>query len=545
MTMGSKGIEILIFGIAVAVIFFIVRAISTFIPLSKDPIPEKSASRLSTTIYGLCIPVALFFLAPRQDPFRPVNPVDEGVMLAAAQQAERGRRLYSEISFHYGPLYEIAQPALAFRLFGETAESLRRLNSTIEGLTFVALYLLAWIGLRYPWLALGLPLVYLTRYDLWVPQRILPATLALILLIHGGPRALFLAGSLISLSYFYSMETGLLLICSWVLFTILEKKEHRWAQRWTAMGMGSVGVPVVLYFIFTGRAEAFFEHLTFPQHFLSIASRPAPSIVHAITHVGQGTWWYFPAFLSAAILGLRNGDRSLRWMGAAGLGFFAIALSRSDYDHWIKGVPFLVPGILLTIDRLLGEIRAGKRWPIRIFAGGMAALLIHCLTMRSDVWALATPLASARPWSFEPAKPMPGLERLGRLTVHGEASAYAAVTTFVSSQSKPGDRLYVLSDEALFYFLADRLSPTRYLLFVVVRGPKRVEKALIDLKSAPPVCIVARAERDGTPVVTPDQGPIRDWVMDHYRVALRADPFVVFEREKGRNSAEKGRPVAR
>ena len=89
-----------------------------------------------------------------------------------------------------------------------------------------------------------------------------------------------------------------------------------------------------------------------------------------------------------------------------------------------------------------------------------------------------------------------------------------AVRRYVS----PGDSIYILGDDGIYYFLGNFHNPTRYANLSFIVGEGMVQEVLRSLEKRPPRAVLARQEGKHLKCKY-YQEPIAHFIESHYRVA--------------------------
>lgn len=484
--------------------------------------------------------------------------------MAVAHRYADGGRVYRDIAFIYGPGHEIFVPTAAFSLVEKSLAGYRKFLWFLEPLgALVAAALTFWL-IRFKFLSLLLlfPFLYWGQIHIRMALPLAAAFLFLAALRSVNPiRARLLcasSGALCVAAYFYSMESGPLLVAA-VLTFCLVRALRSWRQREALRilgdqavsflgGLAAVGIPIVVWLGATGRLELLIENtVALPRFMYGIYQKPAPDLTSALIRFfanpfrifyGNEVWirWWLPPFLYVAALLIALSKKERSWRGdvtillsVAGLFFFSIPLGRSDFDHWMKGTAFYWVLLVWLADSNLGiALAPGKR--ILKLAGFGGLLLVTGLVLRQGrfIYLKENILNPQRPPQIEKTLRPPALERLGSIHIGtSEAGLLQGTVERIWKRVPPGTPVYIFSHDSMYYFLADVKNPTRHASAMKVIGKRRVEEVIETLKAGPPRLILA-AMADGAISFYPSQEPIVNFIESRYRKAEDFNGFGFF-----------------
>jgi hypothetical protein len=235
--------------------------------------------------------------------------------------------------------------------------------------------------------------------------------------------------------------------------------------------------------------------------------------------------WWFPPFLylSTILFARRNGDsphadvRLLAWVG---LFYFTVALGRSDYEHWVKGTPVLWPLVLGIVERLRVAQRASTLVAPHPRATTLGRMVLSVLLLH---YAWGPTRVHPRPAAWRPPRSTaPDTPGLGRIDLPKDmAETLAENRDTLARFAPPGRDAYIFSDESLYYFLGGVTNPTRTANASYIVGRKMAERAAMELRRRPPLCIMVPRRRRHRP----DHQPILDVLAERYAKAHVNDSY--------------------
>jgi hypothetical protein len=211
-------------------------------------------------------------------------------------------------------------------------------------------------------------------------------------------------------------------------------------------------------------------------------------------------------------------------------------MGRSDYEHWLKGTPFLWLLVLILIEaaleRLLRPVRQeGPLW-FRVKQIALPAVLSALLVGYACVnTSLAQAFDRLTHLAFPPWSPLLGAlpsDRIGGTELDpSQREALDKTIQHIKKYVKEGEPFYIFTDESPYYFFVDAVNPTRYANVSYIAGDKMSEEVLRSLKSWPPKCIMAYAASMGGEIkYKPHHKRIAEFIRSNYRIAERWGPYV-------------------
>jgi len=148
------------------------------------------------------------------------------------------------------------------------------------------------------------------------------------------------------------------------------------------------------------------------------------------------------------------------------------------------------------------------------------------------------PRFGAIPPQYE-AYVQPNIERAGRiLTPPAQAREIERVVAYIQENTAPTEPIFDLSNQAAYYFLADRPNPTRYPL-VVYASPEPLQKEVIaDLERAKPKYVIFTTGSgwgngpDG--IQTVDRVPlVTAYIRSNYETDVKIESVSIWKRRSG------------
>lgn len=291
--------------------------------------------------------------------------------------------------------------------------------------------------------------------------------------------------------------------------------------------------------------------------------------------LSESFMWYFPILIYMMTLtfllfhAIANQGRIKEWklllMLMAGIICFRTALGRSDWHHitfsmaysWLICF-FFLERFMHTSKSLQSEPaeddskevsnaasstrRSGNgvfRWAflLVILAGILAYIKADLYKPLAIVekTLMRLPKFGAVPPQFK-AYVEPDIERAGKiLTPPSQAKEIERVVAYLQENTAPSEPIFDLSNQAAYYFLADRPNPTRYPL-VVYASPEPLQKEVIaDLELAKPKYVIFTTGSrwgnapDGIPTV--DRVPlVAAYIRSNYDKDVKIESVSIWKR---------------
>ncbi len=491
--------------------------------------PSHKKWRIADLVFWIGLPVLLYQGVPRITATRGIDPIDDGVLVAAFQQVSYGKLPYRDVFFHYGPLREIVQPDIAFGLFGRSLEGLRLFYWYVEPFGPILLYFLALVMVRRRWVLWLLPLVFVGRLDISVPERTILPTLALLCIVLAEKAArrqrlgFFLSGVFLAAAYLYSLESGILIGAAVGLYLLLQRRAGIPKILATAAGALLLFIPFLVWLALHGLLADFWHNGMLAGPFLGVVGKPVFPL---------SAWWlWFPVYVY--MVGLAGPFSSaVRLVSLAGISHFVMAMGRADYGHWLTGSPLIWVVLPALIDRCTGSCALLWQNRPRRLGEGMRIAAAFLLGLVCFMYAA------------HHADPLLVIERifkkpdLSPVRQAADITPYGTVVERLKELVPPGEYLYVFTDHALYYFLAERENPTRYPMSALLWDEPTNVEVVRDLTQKPPACILAWTEK-GRLYYLPHQQTVATYIESHYRVHSREGQHVFLVPLQPKTNAKK------
>jgi len=547
-------------------------------PDLKNSIQKSPSSVAKWVMRGLLwvvIPAVLYGISPREPLNAEINFQNEGLKMAVVNQSLHGKIPYRDIYFQYGPGMEIAEPRVAFLLFGQTFSAYRRWMWYASPLGATAVFLLAAAVVRRKWILLVLFPV-LTGIFWFTPRFMLPCVI-LGLVSFGwhkgtGPlrkRCSFLAGLLCWAAFFYSLESGLLtafaIALAYGLIALIEWFDGRSTETIRidllpfVSGWAAVLLPFSIWGLAHGTIGIFLRDIFLvPGNQLTAWGKPTPAITEPMLALlshptllwkPAGVWarWWLPVFIYSgsivwALHRLSQGRKDvpvklILVCALTGVFFFTVTLGRSDLEHWYKATPILWVLMVLMIEEAWGELKNSGL----LYRAGALLLLLFFIAYAGSFSNLAMSASAFRQFAYHPKMPEPDEPRLARLgklpTTSQDGEKISEVSGRIQRYAHPGDTVYIFGEDSLFYFLCDVVNPTRYANLSYVVGHRMSQEVVDDLRTKPPKLIIGK--RHGSELFCePYQLTILEFIRENYvDVETWRDFLFLVPREHPKNTS--------
>jgi hypothetical protein len=488
----------------------------------------------------------------------------EGEKLIPAYSLLQGKTLYKEILFYHGLFAEPGITLAGFKLFGESVEGYRILEAVLHPLSVISYYYLGLLCLYYEGALLLVGLILTGLFAILANVRTLVANISLLFTIcylrSGKIYHLFLVAFTAFLSFLASTDTGLTVILAqsalWVFIGL--KKHGAWSEFQTSGSMLLQGwksglaytafliisfIPFLGYLIKIDAARPFlFTYVEMFQSFDHWSSLPfKPFILGMQDHYDFWESYLLPLLLLLTITFLRFKAYSLKWRSEdwilvlfllVNIIYFKRALDRSDAGHASLGSHF---GWILLLLLLTEAIRARKRYAL-IYLLLIPLLFIPTLTLREGKTTLVAQFDTfSRKNSIDVTGRVRVFEsRLGRLFLSQEqAHTIMQMLQFFTEKTRPGDYIWDFTNHGAFYFLTDRLNPTRYPQVAYVVTEENQREVIRDFQLHPPRFVIFRSQTHLDEMDTVDNYLrhylLSDYLLHHYKPFIQINNFTLLE----------------
>jgi len=463
------------------------------------PFDTKGTGYRSWAAPVLLAALGVLLVWDRRLPYRSIDAQHEGQFLSWANAAMHGRRPGLEIKTIYGYLQTEAL-AGTLRVCGATAIVWRRYAFALKLLSVILFAISLWLVHPSPLLASATLLAGLAASPTWfdpIAMQYLRVVLPLVVLCWTwsrgtpSPDRLAVAGIFAALAFWWSPDFGAAGIAAMVAALVAAGS----AGAAKPYALGAAGV-LLLPLAWAGARYPEFvgAHLAFSVNRLT---------GYGWTSLSRDPGWWLdlaagPALLAVAWPGRRR-DPLL-----VALALFAIActlptLTRADPDHQ----ELAHPAILAALARALVPLNRPKFR--RVVAA--AFLVVLAAGKAVHVWDYHLLLLPDR-WSVEPqqAEIRAGLRReshvprlAGLALPAPECAHFERLTDLLMCATQPDEPIFLMANEQILYFLADRLPATAYPLYFVRATPLQSALLLTELQSAQPryLLIASNAGPDG------------------------------------------------
>jgi hypothetical protein len=425
---------------------------------------------------------------------------EEGENLAWAQSILAGGVYGRDFFCLYGPLM-VYPLAGILALFGKTVLVARHYKLALDLVGYgIVLYFLYRAG-RFRAAFAGFAILYYLFFPpLFTPSpnftylrfaaALVPFLLFLAYREEGRAWCLFLAGALTTAVALMSQEAGtacLIALAGAILLDSLFRRDPASAVREGlpfAGGLLAASLPFLAFFLITGALpgvyESFFE---FPRYsMLGYGGIIAPPLREFLGDpLRTGSLYYLTLFLyaftavhvgSALLDGRQDRETWLRFLLLAyGVALFPVAVRRFSDESvlkvflpafllWTRFLEGSVSGILATRGRERGIRAAGLLGVLLPFA------VLSCSSpmMRSQGSAVAYLVRGDKFVSRGGNLTAPPFERSGVVLDRRTADSIVAISSYLERFSRGRDDVYFFPNEPMYYFLFDRVPPTRYVM---------------------------------------------------------------------------------
>jgi hypothetical protein len=447
---------------------------------------------------------------------------EEGAGLAWAQSILSGGVYGKDFCCLYGPMM-VYPVTWAMKFFGTTALTQRvcgfLMNLAAYGIVIAFLYRI----LKHKTVFLISCLIFIIAFSpfktysphtsyLRVSLGMLPILLAFIYLENRKKYLLPIIGIIAGQSLLLSQEVG---VCSVLSLAFLFSLHYLTEREWKALirdgfiilaGLLCSIAPMLVYFAFKDALGSFINTLYYYPRFvmLGFGSLPFPSLNDFLTNpLGSDAlfnyWVLFANILASVylipLIILKKSDRKTLLMAALlifGLILFRAALGRSSQERalYVSQPAFLL--IFFFADSALGALRGklliSKKIGSLVLLAGIVSTIFLLFT---NVHLLESNLNSAKyvlsnldkKWTVMETGYRVPIKRTGGIFFHRRTvKNMMRIDRFLKAYTGPDDYVFFFPNEAAYYFLFDKNSPTRYVnsYFAVTYDQQR--ELISDLK---------------------------------------------------------------
>jgi hypothetical protein len=502
------------------------------------------------------IPVLIYFYffdasshAPPPDPLnKDIDLFHEGEKLAPLNTLLRGGLPFRDIYVQHGLFEDVGKPWLAALLNAPSLASLRLTEAFLAPLGYVALYFLGLQVFRFWPTALILVLLTSSTHPYLSSRQALG--LLTVAVLAGGIRHSYfyqsppiqlhydsfarrrfaVSGTLTTLAFFFSTDTGLFALAACAVFLIIHgltrsnlQNSDRWSPLWFYVaGVLLAFMPFILYFWWAGVLTDFFCN-TYTQcaYEAAVWGFPFPPLLPELQKVssfaavktflaGRGLW-YLPVavyLITAGILSVRF-VKDRFWESQAnaiillvllfGVIQFYSALGRSDVAHFIYATSIFWIFPLYVLEYGFVFLKQYLPWPRsaaqKVSLTLAVALATGCFGKYVSVIHRPLKTYQERAWRIVTGQTLPKKmsviwERLGGVQIsEGQYKHLRRMVDFIQRHTTPNEPIFDFSNQGALYFFADRPSPTRYHMIIyaadskmqleVIRGLEKTNTKLV------------------------------------------------------------------
>lgn len=465
----------------------------------------------------VAFPIFIYLLTYSADIHKKIDLFHEGERLAPLDEMLRGGVPFRDIYIQHGVFQNAYLAWISGQLFEPTLLGLRSMESILDPLGYVALYLLGLQVFRGGFFTAFICVLIASGTEFWVSPRhslgLISFTFVASFLtrFQNAPTSrtfswrLLLAGLFASLAFWYSTEIGLYTLAAVGLFLFIYaflQSEISVHKRFLPLVSYSCGMllgflPVSVYFLAHGALDDVLWNTYIQCRYqLETWGLAFPSLSETIALLPTQGWhafvfserfrWYLPIgvfLIVAAYLTYRRlcGTHSefdamkLLLLLLGGIAFFRTALGRSDSGHLIYGATFLWLLCLFLLEKgIFGMFRAflsfltgGGNWDRALKT---VWVLIPTVMFCWYVGEAHQPLAGfGEKWQqlrqnpFR-QRPVPEeLTRAGRLDIpDDQVEQVQKVVAYIKENTAENEKIFDFTSQGAYYFFANRPSVTRF-----------------------------------------------------------------------------------
>ena len=466
------------------------------------------------------LPVFIYLLTYSGDIHREIDLFHEGERLAPLNEMLRGGIPFRDIYIQHGGFQNAYLAWIGSQLFEPTLFGLRSMESILNPIGYVGLYLLGLQVFRGGFftaficvmIASGTAFSVSPRHSLGLMSFACVASFlkdrrspdGLVTPMFRFPGKLFLSGLSASLAFWYSTEIGLYTLAAVGLFLLIyafRQREIPIQKRFSPLLCYGAGgllgfLPICLYFLAHNALDDVvwnsYIQCRYQLETWGLAFPPLSETLALLSTDGwrafvfsEGFRWYLPigVFLTlAAYLTYRqlSGTASthtwkLLLLLIGGIAFFRTALGRSDSGHLIYGATFLwllclLPlesGILAMCRALVSFVRGEVRWPHTLKAAWvLIPTVIFCwyvAEVHQPLSGLSGKWQRLRQNPFKQRLVSEELARAGRVDIPDDQVAQIQkVVAYIQENTGENEKIFDFTSQGAYYFFADRPSVTRF-----------------------------------------------------------------------------------
>lgn len=519
--------------------------IALFTSLKIDP-PAQAV--VDVIVAWFAVPVVVFVLSYASSAHTSgwVDLFHQGESLGPASDYLRGKVPYTQIFPLHGLLHDGLLDAWLMEWFGRSLNVAVLRSTLLEALMLPSLWILAWAVFR-SWIAAGasvLGAIVLAADNQRGVLEILVVLLIVTAIRSGRKWAIFAAGALSTVTFFFSLEIGVYCLVgaglSFAALVALEpgRETLRSALRSLAtLASGAIvgAIPFVWFLIHSGAFGAFLRTTfgTIPGLIDAIWSLPFPdlddwfsksfpeeSLFQLAWHVrfGINTLVIGLAVIVLAKRALAKAitidDRILATLTAFALVTQRSALGRADFYHqWFSA--FLISPILVAL--VWRAIRLDREQSRTIKTATLMTTIGLIPVLLTVLWA--PPLLEKRldeTVEFRARRSGQAPDPSGAMST----LRIDRVASAIQRLSAENDPLFDFSNQPAFYFFADRRNPTRFYQ-VPLMSPIGFQREVVDDLERDPPAVILMSSPDGfdrfDSITNRDRALlVSSWIEHHY-----------------------------
>ena len=482
---------------------------------------------------------------------RSTNLLDEGSTAAQALRIVNGELIYRDFFTVVTPgsYYTVAW---LFQIFGERLMVLRW-TSLVTGLLIVLVTLIvARRVMAWPFAAAAALMTTVWGWFLVTPnyyslQAALLAMTALACYLRaaggGSEKWILVAGVMTGLTAMVKQNVGAyaaiaLLISIWASRLLEPRWDPRARLRSSAMLIAGICIPVLptlLFLLVAGAGPYLYESwvyyplVKYPARF----ALPYPAFFEPLPEHGDFERWvrlviFLPVIVYPliAIAMFRARDRrALLPISLIGLLLLLQSWPRADVAHILFGLQptfILLAYLLYRASVVVVRDRRGIIRGVATIVMLVPLVLLLWNGYRRTDWEYANYVA-----------PLRGERGAAVSTIPIEANRIDFVTRYLSEHTTPDDRIFVVPWAAGFYFLTDRVNPTR-TDFMLFEDPELYPCLLSRLEQHPPKYVVYGYTWDVDGKRFREYaGPIDRYIRSRYEIESGVDSYEIWRRIEG------------
>ncbi len=523
---------------------------------------RKSNLLARLTLVGLFSLFVFFgFIAPSYSHF--VGNVDvfhHGEQLGPGLAFYEGKTLFKDVFFLHGAGEDAVLPALSFHIFGKSIGSYYLLNGLLEGLSAAIFIFLIHVLIKQRDLFI-LALVWLTSttYSTFYYVRDIFVWINILLVYLLFSRSMsvkkqlgvyFGVGVVSALAMFHSIDRGIYLLALDVFVVIATallvegKTQYELAPKaglvLKAKKIVSLGVGYLIVYL---AGLAYLRPAAFTE-FLKMTLRTIPKFEGMmfdgpIANLDKDTLLFWIPIMVATLLTLilikqvtkrqKKFDRPFAF--AVVFLLFALVFLKggtgmADTPHMAYATPvlFLCAFYIfsITIPKISWKgMRWTEVWPVFVAAALMFCLPTYNLLKIPAYNQVSTPLIK----NFFRMYKQPDSYWLPQ-TVKDTRD-------YITSHSSPGDSVFVMSSQPIYYYLADRNNPSRFYITWFADPQPYTNEMLASLKKDPPKYIIYQTgnyyDRPQFIPMTERVPEVNQWILDNYKHDQTLDGTVIIK----------------